>query len=238
MESSSTSAFRILVLLALSAAVGAFASNKSPTEIAASLDGAWTLVRDRAGYLPPTGDGSTSDSAPPPAPPGFYPPDIELPDPDVLYPGAFGMDPPRNPPEAMADPTASRLPDVRFERVSHAPSGDGGEFEPRFGEEGHAAVNTGRDIAGNLSQNRQPPRTSPVDGQSLEALLDRLDQMGATIIRLHRTPTNSGRYFCRCEIPIPGNAKYRRFFQASTADPAEAVRRVVSQVEVWLQSKP
>ena len=60
----------------------------------------------------------------------------------------------------------------------------------------------------------------------------RLEQMGAVVVRLERQRGTAG-YVFRCELPLPQNPRYHRFFQAADAEPARAIQRVTRDVEAW-----
>jgi hypothetical protein len=68
--------------------------------------------------------------------------------------------------------------------------------------------------------------------ETVEQLIRRLEQMGAVVMRLERQPGAAG-YLFRCELPLPHNPRYHRFFQAGDAEPARAIQRVIRDVEAW-----
>jgi len=61
----------------------------------------------------------------------------------------------------------------------------------------------------------------------------RLEQAGAVVLRLERARGPSGHYQFCCELPLPNNPRYHRFFQATAPDPARAVQLVERDVIEW-----
>ena len=74
---------------------------------------------------------------------------------------------------------------------------------------------------------------APPAEPSVEELIRRLEQMGAVVVRLERQRGPAGNYLFRCELPLPQNPRYHRFFQAVDSQPVRAALRVTHEVEAW-----
>ncbi len=67
----------------------------------------------------------------------------------------------------------------------------------------------------------------------------RLRDLGATYYLLETWGTNGDRYRFFCKMSLAGNADYNRnrIFQATAADPMQAMQDVLAQVEQWRSGK-
>jgi hypothetical protein len=65
------------------------------------------------------------------------------------------------------------------------------------------------------------------------ALQDRLRQLGATYYLLESWGSEQQMYRFYCKMAIGGSADYTRYFEATSADPLQAMLDVVRQVEAW-----
>jgi hypothetical protein len=74
---------------------------------------------------------------------------------------------------------------------------------------------------------------SAASESNVAELMRRLEQMGAVVMRLERQRGTPGGYLFRCELPMPHNPRYHRFFQAADVQPGRAVERVARDVEAW-----
>ncbi len=94
-----------------------------------------------------------------------------------------------------------------------------------------------RSRASNPSAAADEPRPEgSIPAGSIEQLMRRLEQMGAVVVRLERQRGAAAGYLFRCELPLPQNPRYHRFFQAADAEPARAIQRVTREVEAWKAS--
>jgi hypothetical protein len=75
-----------------------------------------------------------------------------------------------------------------------------------------------------------PPR-NPED--RLHELGSRLQRLGATYYVLESWGNDQQLYRFYCKVAVAGSADYTHCFEATRADPLEAMREVVRQVEAW-----
>jgi hypothetical protein len=84
------------------------------------------------------------------------------------------------------------------------------------------------------SQHPHAPGTVELPHEpGIEELMRRLERLGAVVVRLERRRDVPAGYVFRCELPLPRNPRYHRFFEAVDAEPARAIQRVMRDVEVW-----
>lgn len=84
-----------------------------------------------------------------------------------------------------------------------------------------------------MSEGSVPAGTSPsppTDHGVLQAMIAELRERGAAYFRLETWGQVS--YF-RCEMPMPENARYHAYFEATHPDPVQAVREVLEKIEKW-----
>lgn len=67
----------------------------------------------------------------------------------------------------------------------------------------------------------------------LQELGVRLQRLGATYYVLESWGNDQQLYRCYCKAAVAGSADYTHCFEAIHADPLEAMRQVVRQVEAW-----
>ena len=65
------------------------------------------------------------------------------------------------------------------------------------------------------------------------SIQDRLRELGATYYLLESWGTGQQMYRFYCKMSVGGSADYTRYFEASHADPLQAMREVLGQVESW-----
>lgn len=70
-------------------------------------------------------------------------------------------------------------------------------------------------------------------GDQFEAIPKRLQELGAEYLKLESVAEEDLQYRFRCTVPLPGSETYGRQFHATAADPVEAMRHVLAQVESW-----
>jgi hypothetical protein len=77
--------------------------------------------------------------------------------------------------------------------------------------------------------------TGPVPGSPgmFVSIQDRLRRLGATYYLLEAWGNGQQLYRFYCKMAVGGNADYTRSFEAANADPLEAMREVLRQVEQW-----
>jgi len=82
-------------------------------------------------------------------------------------------------------------------------------------------------MVGNTAEN---PASS---GDPYQMIQDRLRELGATYYLLESWGTGQQMYRFYCKMAVGGNADYTRYFEASHADPLQAMHDVLAQVELW-----
>jgi len=83
-----------------------------------------------------------------------------------------------------------------------------------------------------VAETAAAPRHDPA-AMDIEALQARLIELDAEQMALERVGVNQSRYRFTCNLPVRPGSAYKRRFQIVDADPAEAMRRVVAEVERW-----
>jgi hypothetical protein len=66
----------------------------------------------------------------------------------------------------------------------------------------------------------------------------RLRQLGATYSLLESWGAQSELYRFHCRVAVGGSTNFTRSFEASAADPVEAMAKVAQQIEQWQSSRP
>ncbi len=90
-----------------------------------------------------------------------------------------------------------------------------------------ALANMGRNAAENPISSGDPYRM----------IQDRLRELGATYYLLESWGTGQQMYRFYCKMSVGGSADYTRYFEANHADPLQAMREVLGQVESWRGGK-
>ena len=70
-------------------------------------------------------------------------------------------------------------------------------------------------------------------GSRFTPISRRLQELGADYLRLETLDAQGGQYRFQCRVSLAGNSAYSRPFEASAADPVEAMERVLKEVESW-----
>ena len=103
-----------------------------------------------------------------------------------------------------------------------------------------AAPHVNNDPAANKASAVQPPVQPPSEAASLpvvpsrerfSSLETRLQQLGAKYYKLITAGDQNELFHFECQLPVAANAAPPRMFEATDADPIQAVARVVHQVE-------
>ena len=121
------------------------------------------------------------------------------------------------------------------------------------------ANNTGSNLAGNIGTNTPYTNTAPIvsspappygsqplaqtavgqpaQNSDFEQISKRLQQLGATYYRLESWGNGQPLFRFQCRMAIVGSTGLTRQFEATHQDPAEAMRQVLRQIEVWQESQ-
>lgn len=105
---------------------------------------------------------------------------------------------------------------------------------PRFLPSSPAAAPSAPTLA--IAEHSEPPIVAastanvPSDFRGIQ---DRLQQLGATYYVLEAWGNNQHLYRFFCRMAVGGNADYTHCFEATNADPAQAMQQVLRQVESW-----
>jgi hypothetical protein len=75
------------------------------------------------------------------------------------------------------------------------------------------------------------PASDPFD-----SIQKRLKQLGATYYLLESWGTQQQMYRFYCKMAVGGSADYTRYFEATSADPLQAMVQVLREVEAWRES--
>jgi hypothetical protein len=258
MQSSSSGVLPVLGLLACAAAAGVFAAHKWPQGPPSELSHeAWRWLCKELMPARPASIPERPDYGPAPK---FTAPSVDesnLVAPDSLAPPLVVFDEPRlmpsDPGEASRQPgppsvvlpheaspaalrpaSASSQTSERNDQKSR-PAGEAPKTSA-FWPSDLAALLPGVGAVDSKVGASSPAATvgaAPPSEPKVEELMRRLEQMGAVVMRLERQRGAPGSYLFRCELPLPQNPRYNRFFQAVDAQPARAVERVARDVEAW-----
>jgi hypothetical protein len=74
---------------------------------------------------------------------------------------------------------------------------------------------------------------TPAAADQFHAIQDRLRQLGATYYLLESWGNQQHMYRFYCKIAVGGSVHYTRCFEATHADPVQAMVQVLGQVEAW-----
>jgi len=77
------------------------------------------------------------------------------------------------------------------------------------------------------------PKTTPPAPAGFRDAQERLRQLGATYYLLESWGSQEQLYRFYCRVAVDENADYTRYFEAIHADPFQAMRQVLQQVEAW-----
>jgi hypothetical protein len=90
-----------------------------------------------------------------------------------------------------------------------------------------------------VGASKDPSNSSDGCTVQFRRMEQRLRDLGATYYLLETWGTNGDRYRFFCKMSLAGNADYNRnrIFQATAADPMQAMQDVLSQVEQWRAGK-
>lgn len=78
-----------------------------------------------------------------------------------------------------------------------------------------------------------PATFATIAGTELDDLQHRLQTLGATYYRLETWGDESPQFRFFCKMTLAGDASCVRCFEASQADPLQAMRQVLREVEAW-----
>ena len=76
-------------------------------------------------------------------------------------------------------------------------------------------------------------RAAPATADPFHAIQDRLRQLGATYYLLESWGNQQQLYRFYCKMAVGGSADYTRCFEATDAEPLQAMVQVLRQVETW-----
>jgi hypothetical protein len=88
--------------------------------------------------------------------------------------------------------------------------------------------------AGRLERTPGMPDT-PNAASNYDGIPERLEQLGATYYVLESWGNNLELYRFHCKMAVTDSADYTRCFEATDADPHQAMQQVLQQVESWRQ---
>lgn len=74
---------------------------------------------------------------------------------------------------------------------------------------------------------------APAPSDPSGPIQDRLKQLGATYYRLESWGNGQQLYRFYCKMSVGGSANYTRSFEATSAEPLQAMREVLHEVETW-----
>lgn len=80
---------------------------------------------------------------------------------------------------------------------------------------------------------QQPSAPSEPGESRLQAVQQRLQQLGATYYVLESWGNRGQLYRFQCRMAIGGNPNWNRCFEATDADPLTAITQVMEEVEAW-----
>jgi subtilase family serine protease len=78
---------------------------------------------------------------------------------------------------------------------------------------------------------------SPTTADRFAYIQDQLRRLGATYYLLESWGDEQPLYRFYCKMAIGGNAGYTRYFEATDANPLQAMAQVLREVETWRNSK-
>jgi len=74
---------------------------------------------------------------------------------------------------------------------------------------------------------------TPATADQFHAIQERLRQLGATYYLLESWGNQQQMYRFYCKMAVGGSAQYTRCFEATHAEPLQAMVQVLQQVEAW-----
>jgi hypothetical protein len=74
---------------------------------------------------------------------------------------------------------------------------------------------------------------TPATADQFHAIQERLRQLGATYYLLESWGNQQQMYRFYCKMAVGGSAQYTRCFEATHAEPLQAMVQVLRQVEAW-----
>ena len=75
--------------------------------------------------------------------------------------------------------------------------------------------------------------TPPAERNGYQDVQDRLQSLGATYYLLESWGNRQELYRFQCKVAVDGNVDYTHYFEATDADPLQAMLQVLRQVEHW-----
>ena len=81
------------------------------------------------------------------------------------------------------------------------------------------------------------PRPVLADADQLSHIQQRLRELGATYYLLETWGNSGEQYRFYCKVAVGGNASFCRYFEATNADPLQAMAQVLREVETWRESR-
>ncbi len=128
-----------------------------------------------------------------------------------------------NPPGQLI---ADNRPDLLYQQSP-------GEGSPRFSQPASNIVPADYQIAVEPSVNNKGSSSVQTDTNPFMSMQDRLVHLGATYYLLETWGNQRQFYRFYCQMAMGGNSSYTHYFEATNANPLEAMADVLRQVEDW-----